>query len=73
MALRYNGLNSVLLLNYVIIGVHITFLRQSTALSSATQYITPVDFGGHWGTRCLNTRFPSAHPAVCGIQREAAL
>ena len=29
------------------------------------------ELGGKWGTECLNTRFPSAYPAVCGIQREA--
>ena len=26
----------------------------------------PPDFGGKWGTECLNTRFPSAYSAVCG-------
>ena len=24
-----------------------------------------------WRTECLNTRFPSAYPAVCRIQRDA--
>ena len=32
--------------------------KQSAALSSATQYATPPELGGKWGTRCLNTRFP---------------
>ena len=45
--------------------------RQSAALSSATQHAMPPEFGRKWGTECLNTRFPSAYPAVCGIQREA--
>ena len=31
---------------------------QSAALSSATQYAVPLEFGRKWGTECLNTRFP---------------
>ena len=43
--------------------------RQSAALRSATQ----PEFGGKWGKECLNTRFPYAYPAVCGIQHKADL
>ena len=32
--------------------------RQSTALSTATQYVMPPEFGTKWGTECLDTRFP---------------
>ena len=32
-------------------------LRQSAALSSATQHAMPPEFGGKWGTQGLNTRF----------------
>ena len=32
--------------------------RLSSALSSATQHAMPPDFGGGWGTECLNTGFP---------------
>ena len=30
--------------------------RQGAALSYATQYEMPAEFGGKWGTDCLNTR-----------------
>ena len=33
-------------------------LRQSAALSSGTQHVTSPEFGGKWGTKCLNTGFP---------------
>ena len=33
----------------------------------------PPELNGKWGTERLNTRFPSAYPAVCGIRREADL
>ena len=36
--------------------------RQSAALSSATQHAMPPEFGGNWGTECLNTRFPLPTP-----------
>ena len=29
--------------------------RQSAALSSATYHAMPPEFGGKWGTECLNT------------------
>ena len=32
--------------------------RQSAALSSATHHAMPPEFGGKWGTECLNTTFP---------------
>ena len=48
-------------------------LRQSAALSSATQYAMPPKFGDKRGTECLNTRFPLWYPAVCGIQRETEI
>ena len=32
-------------------------LRQSAALSSTTQPAMPPEFGGKWGTECLNIRF----------------
>ena len=32
--------------------------RESAALSSATQWATPPELGGKWGTESLNTRFP---------------
>ena len=32
--------------------------RQSAALSSATQFAMPPEFGGKWETDCLITRFP---------------
>ena len=41
------------------------------ALSSATKHPIHPEFGRKWRTGCLSTRFPSAYPAVCGIQREA--
>ena len=31
--------------------------RQSAALSSVTQHAMPAEFGGKWGTECLNIRF----------------
>ena len=33
-------------------------VKQSAALSSATQHTMPSELGGKWGTECLNTRFP---------------
>ena len=33
-------------------------LRQSAALSSATQHVMPREFGGKWGSECLNNRLP---------------
>ena len=38
--------------------------RLSAALSSATQHAMPPEFGGKWGTKCLNTRFP-LHILLC--------
>ena len=32
--------------------------RHSAALSSTSQHAMPPEFGGKWGTECLNTRFP---------------
>ena len=32
--------------------------KQRAALSSATQHTLPTEFGGKWGTECLNTRLP---------------
>ena len=29
------------------------------------------ELGGKWGTEWLNTKAPSAYPAVCSIQRKA--
>ena len=44
--------------------------RLSAALTSLnTQCLQNSAESG--GTECLNTRVPSAYPAVCGIQREA--
>ena len=46
---------------------------QRKVLSSATfhshhhLHVMPPEFGGKWGTECLDT---SAYPAVCWIQRE---
>ena len=37
------------------------------------QVAKPPEFGETWGTECLNTRVPSAYPAVCRIQCEADL
>ena len=47
-------------------------VRQRVAFSSAThtQQVMPPEFGGKFGTECLNTRVPSAYSAVCGIQSE---
>ena len=45
--------------------------RTSTALSSATQHAMPPEHGSKCGTECPSTRFPTAYPAVCKIQREA--
>ena len=33
-------------------------MRQSAALSSATQHAMPLELGGKWGKVCLNTKFP---------------
>ena len=32
--------------------------RQSAVLSSATQHVMLPDYGGKWGSECLNTKFP---------------
>ena len=32
--------------------------EKSAALSTATQHAMPPEFGGKWGTECLNSRFP---------------
>ena len=59
---------------YLLLYFHFFALvyTQSAALSSATQHVMPPEFGGKWGTECLNTRF-LAYRIVCGIQREADL
>ena len=68
--------NSVIF-KYAYINLYFYFFalvsRLSTALSSATQHAMPPKFGRKWGTECVNTRVPSAYPAVCGIQREAGI
>ena len=33
-------------------------LRQIVALIFAAQHAVPSEFGGKWGTKCLNTRIP---------------
>ena len=49
---------------YIYIFISSLWCREENAtLSSAIQHAM-------WGTECLNTRPPSAYPAVCGIQRE---
>ena len=42
--------------------------RQSVALSFATQHVMPHEFGGKWGTECLNIKFHLS--VVCGIHRK---
>ena len=40
--------------------------RQSAVLSSATQHAMSPEFGGKWGTKCLNTRFPTFNLLCAG-------
>ena len=64
---------------YINLYVHFFTLvsRQSAALSSATQYTLPQErkreadqeYGGKWGTECLNTRFPL--PTCCCVRDTA--
>ena len=47
--------------------------RQSAALSFSNHAMPNPELSRKWETECLNTRFPSAYPAVCGMQCEAEL
>ena len=47
--------------NLIIIYLYFHYFAlssQSTALSGVTQHARSPEFGGKWGTECLNTRFP---------------
>ena len=46
--------------NYLNLYIFILGLMsgQSAALCFSTQYAMPPEFGGMWGTKCLNIRFP---------------
>ena len=41
--------------------------RQSAALSSFTQHAMPEEFGGKWGTECLNIRFTRSLCLPCYV------
>ena len=51
----------------------VTTVVGSIPTRKSTQHVISPEFGGKWGTECLNTRFlqPTLPTAMGGIEREA--
>ena len=55
--LNFKTIKLVVLRAELLVTFLLSCVRQSAALSSATQHAMPPEYGRKWGT-CLNTRFP---------------